>query len=113
MEKRKKVTGLWRGSYGYSQPESLASRHRVSFTLVLKQGWFGRFTGTVTEDGPGATSGIGAVEGYFDFPRIEFTKRMPVGHIAMPDVSQVTLRDYLAAQGQVYEQDLPHPPIVY
>ena len=113
MKKCKKVTGIWRGSYGYSQPDTLAKRERVSFTLTIKQGWFGRFAGTVSEDAPGGMPGTGLVEGFFDFPRVEFTKQMPVGYVLSPEGRQVSVRDYLAAQGFQYDQDLPHPPIVY
>lgn len=113
MQKCRNVSGSWRGSYGYSQPDELAKCERVSFTLIIKQGWFGRFTGTVTEDAPGGMPGTGLIEGFFDFPRVEFMKRMPVGYVASPDGRQITLRDYLAAQGYQYDHDLPHPPVVY
>jgi hypothetical protein len=112
MEKCKKVTGTWRGSYGYLKPEQLASSSRVSFTLVLKQGWFWRFAGTVTEDQQGMP-GDGRVQGYFSFPRIEFTKRMPVGYMKSADGQWITLRDYLRSHGIQCDRDLPHPPIFY
>ena len=113
MEKRKKITGTWRGFYGYLEPEQLAASSRVSFTLVLKQGWFWRFAGSVTENPPAGMPGQGRVEGYFSFPRVEFTKRMPVGYMRTAAGQSITLRDHLRSYGIHCDQDLPHPPIFY
>jgi hypothetical protein len=112
MEKCKKITGTWRGFYAYSRPEQLAGCSRVSFTLVLKQGWFWRFAGSVTDNPPGMP-GQGRVQGYFSFPRLEFTKRMPVGYGRSADGKWMTLRDHLRANGIPCDQDLPHPKIDY
>lgn len=49
---RKKVTGVWRGIYGYGKRDTLAGMKPVRFTLRLKQGWLSHFTGLVTEDAP-------------------------------------------------------------
>jgi hypothetical protein len=111
MEKCKKITGTWRGFYAYLKPEQLAASSRVSFTLVLKQGWFWRFAGSVTEDPPAGMPGQGRVEGYFSFPRVEFTKRMPVGYALSPAGQLITLRDHLRSHGVHCDQDLPHPLI--
>lgn len=113
METLKKVTGVWRGSYGYEAPEQLANRDSVTFTLTLKQGWFGRFTGSVTDDDSGGMPGVGAIEGHFSYPHIEFTKRMPVCYIVAPDGRAITLREYLTEQDLTCERDLPHDPIFY
>jgi hypothetical protein len=113
MEKRKKVTGTWRGSYGYLKPEVLARSPRVPFMLVLKQGLFWRFFGTVIEDKPLGMPGTGRVEGYFSFPRIEFTKRMPIGYTKSKDGQWITLSDCLRSRQIQCDRDLPHPPIFY
>ena len=86
---------------------------KLGAVLVLRQGWFGRFTGTVTDDAPGGMPGTGVIEGYFSFPRIEFTKRMPVCYVTLPDGRRITLRDYLIEQGHTCERDVPHMPIFY
>jgi hypothetical protein len=112
MEKRRRITGTWRGFYAYSKPDQLAAPSRVSYTLVLKQGWFWRFAGSVSEDPPGMP-GQGRVEGHFSFPRIEFTKRMPVGYMRTAAGQSITLRDYLRSDGVPCDQDLPHPVIFY
>jgi hypothetical protein len=112
MNTLKKVTGTWRGTYRYDAVEQIPKLVPVPFTLMLKQGWLGRFTGTVT-DGPGSRPETGVVEGYFSFPRIEFTKQMPVCYVATPDGRNITLRQFLIEQGQTCERDVPHMPIFY
>ena len=108
-----KVTGVWRGVYGFGTVQELAGMKTAAFTLKLKQGWTSHFTGSVAEDPPRGVPGIGVIEGYFSLPKIEFTKRMPVGYLARPDGVLVTLRDYIIAEGHPCEKDLPSPPIFY
>jgi len=114
MERLRNVTGTWQGTYAYESPEQAAKRQPVPFTLILKQGWFGRFTGSVTEQNPAPRiRGGGVIEGYLSFPRIEFHKRMPVYYVALPDGRNITMRDCLIEQGHTCERDLPGPPIFY
>jgi hypothetical protein len=113
MDTLKKVTGTWRGTYGYERSDQMAQRDPVAFTLTLKQGWFGRFTGNVTDDASCGVPGVGAIEGYFSYPRIEFTKRMPVFCVAAPDGRTISLREYLSEQGHTCDRDVPHTPIFY
>jgi len=111
-EQRKKVTGVWRGAYGYDHQKKFSDKV-VLFTLKLKQGWLGHFTGTVTEDAPLGAPGTGTIDGYFGLPAIEFTKQMPVGYIVNPDGSRATLRERFTADGHPCENELPGPPISY
>jgi hypothetical protein len=83
------------------------------FTLKLKQGWMQHFTGSVFEDAPAGIPGTGTVDGYFKPPGIEFTKQMPVGYVAKPDGTRITLREYFLAMGQKFERELPSSPILY
>jgi hypothetical protein len=110
---RKKVTGVWRGVYGYGPRENRPGIVPTAFTLKLKQGWTSHFTGSVTEDDPPGTPGTGTLEGYFSHPTIEFTKQMPVGYIMKEDGTRTTLREHLAARGQVCKQELPGSAILY
>jgi hypothetical protein len=107
------VTGVWQGTYRHDRDEPLLLREPVPFTLMLNQRWFGRFKGKVTDDGPNGMPGVGAVAGYFRFPRIQFTKRMPVYYVCSRDGRMVSLREYLAEQGRHCDFDVPHAPIVY
>jgi hypothetical protein len=113
MDTLKKITGTWKGTYSYEPVEHISRLDPVAFTLTLKQGWFGRFTGTVTDDSPHGMPDTGVIEGYFSFPYIEFTKRMPVFYVAVTDVHNISLREYLAEQGHTCERDVPHTPIFY
>jgi hypothetical protein len=110
---RKKIIGVWRGVYGYGERQKMAGMGPVAFTLKLKQGWMEHFTGSVTEDAPQGMPGTGAVDGYFDWPKIEFTKQMPVGYVTGPDGTRMTLREYIVAEGHKCEHDLPSSPIFY
>ena len=112
-EARTRINGVWRGAYGFEIPESPAGSKVVPFTLKLKQGWMGHFTGTVTDDAPQGMPGTGTIDGYFGSPTIEFTKQMPVCYVAASDGRMITLRENLLADGHVCEYDPPHPPIFY
>jgi hypothetical protein len=112
-EARAKITGVWRGAYGFETPEALAGSKVVPFTLKLKQGWMEHFTGTVNEDPPNGMPGNGTIDGYFDYPTIEFNKQMPICYVATLDGRMITLREKLLADGHACEFDPPHPPIFY
>jgi hypothetical protein len=110
---RKKVSGVWRGVYGYGLRNHKEWMKPVGFTLKLKQGWLEHFTGSVTEDAPDGTPGVGAVDGYYKLSQIEFTKQMPVGYIIGLDGKRQTLREYLIAEGFPCKFELPSFPILY
>src|SRR5208282_5202121 len=82
-EKRGNVTGTWRGSYRGPKEDDKCTP--VPFTLRLKQGWLGHFTGKVTEDETLGMPGTGAIDGYFGFPSINFVKRMPMCYMLAQD----------------------------
>ena len=109
---RKNITGVWRGAYGYNNAKAFAGKV-VPFTLVLKKGWVGHFTGTVTEDAPDGTPGTGSIDGYFGYPTIEFTKQMPVGYFTRPDGVRITYRESFIQHGHACENELPGPAISY
>lgn len=109
---RRKVSGVWRGAYGHESKEAIDNKI-VPFTLTLIQGWLGHFTGTVTEDAPAGMPGVGRIDGFLEWPRIEFTKQMPIGYIARPDGSRMTFREYFIEHGHACEEELPSPPIFY
>ena len=109
---RGKVSGVWRGAYGYEY-KRMPVEKAVPFTFVLKQGWLGHFTGTVTEDAPAGMPGTGRIDGYFAWPTIEFTKQMPVGYFTKQDGSRITLREYFLDVVDASEEELPSPPVSY
>ena len=99
MNTLKKISGTWRGTYTFDAVKTNPALQPVPFNLTLKQGWFGRFTGTVLDDPARGMPGTGAIEGYFSFPRVEFTKQMPVCYVVTPDGRNITLREFLIEQG--------------
>jgi len=113
MNALKRVSGTWRGIYTYDGAKANPAIEPVSFTLTVSQGWFGRFTGTVVDAGRPGIPGTGAVLGFFSFPRIEFTKRMPVAYWIKPDGKAIPLREFLIEQGETCTRDVPGPPIFY
>ena len=113
MDKLKAVTGRWRGTYSYDPSEHMPNQEPVPFTLALSQGWFGRFTGTVTDHGPRGMPGTGAITGRFSYPRIEFTKQMPICYVGTSDGRSISLRESLIEQGHTCDRDVPHTPIFY
>jgi hypothetical protein len=113
IETRRKVTGVWRGLFGYPAKYQEKGFKPVAFTLKLKQGWFSSFEGTVTEDPPQGFPGNGAVNGYYGAPSIEFTKQMPVGYLRGEDGVLVSYREYLRMQELPCEQDLPAAPVFF
>jgi hypothetical protein len=113
VEFRKKITGVWRGVYGYVKSEESAVMKPVSFTLKIEQGWLEHFTGKVTEDAPDGMPGTGVIDGYYQSPTIEFTKQMPVDYIIAPDGRRMTIREYIVAQGHECEHEMPSAPIFY
>jgi hypothetical protein len=108
-----KVTGVWRGTFSYDPTEGVTNVVPVSFTLTLQQGWFGRFAGTVTEEGPGAMPGTGKIKGHYSFPRIDFRKSMPVCYLMTPDGGSVTFREWVTSQGYKCTRDIAHALIRY
>jgi hypothetical protein len=110
---RSKVTGVWRGVYGYGKRMNRSGLEPVPFTLKLKQGWFSQFTGSVTEDAPLGMPGTGSITGFFGSSRIEFTKQMPVSYLHDESGRRLTVREYLITKGHPCERDLPSPPIFY
>ena len=110
---RKKVSGVWRGVFGYSPRNHKEWMKPVGFTLKLKQGWLDHFTGSVTEDAPEGTPGVGKVDGYYKSSQIEFTKQTPVGYVIGSDGKLQTVRENLIAKGSPCKFDLPSPPILY
>jgi hypothetical protein len=85
----------------------------VQFTLTLKQGWFGRFKGAVTDDGPGGMPETGVIKGRISFPKVAFAKFMPVCYVTNAEGRPITMREYLIELGHTCERDPAHSPIFY
>ena len=109
----KTVSGIWRGAYRRDPSELSPARVPVPFTLTLKQGWFGRFTGSVVDDAALGMPGVGKIEGRFSYPKVSFVKRMPVACVGMRDGRLLTIREWMKEYSLPLERDIAHAPIYY
>ena len=112
LELRQKMTGVWRGVYGYVATPDRPQKPSAAFTLKLKQGWFAHFTGSVTDDAPQGVPGLGTIDGFFNSPAVKFIKQQPVGYIQSGD-RRMTLREHIVAAGYECLRELPGTPITY
>jgi hypothetical protein len=111
------IAGVWRGSYFYDNDQQRAPDGAgVGFELHLRQSWlqgfFGWFSGTVTDESQRGMPGIGNVRGSFRGQSIRFTKRMPVSYVTH-EGHNISVRDWLRKQGYDPGFDVPHCPIFY
>jgi hypothetical protein len=107
------LEGIWRGFYQYSRPDPAGNLPVVDFTLILKAGWLGTFQGGVTDDPPHGIPGQGHVYGRVSFPRIKFTKQMPICYVRYPDGRHTTLREAVIAKGHPCKREFPGQKIQY
>jgi hypothetical protein len=108
------ITGRWRGSYTYDRtPENPQPGPAVPFRLQVKQGWFGRFSGSVEDDPARGTPEMSTVQGTISGDQVEFLKHLPVFYV--PDGARLlNLREYLESQCNLtLDRDVPPPPIRY
>ncbi len=109
---RLRMRGKWVGEYEMPKDGDLP-RHMVSFTLVLKDAWFGIFSGTVQDDPQAGMPERGTVRGKITGMEVEFTKRMPVAYVrtaTRPTRLSASVEQYgIPRQAGAVE----HPPIVY
>ena len=113
MRKVRKLDGTWRGTYHYDLLENIPFRPSTDFTLVIKQGWFGFFKGSVTDDTPNGPPDTGSIAGDFSYPRISFTKKMPIWYVFQPDGTRVTFREFIIGKGYAGREEFPGPAIIY
>lgn len=111
------LTGTWRGTYSYDDPEM--SRHApaaVGFELHPRQTrwqrFWGSFTGQVTDDAPWGVPGEGAVRGSCAGGRVRFTKLLPELYLTGSE-GLISLREFLVAHDCQLRRHMVHPPIYY
>jgi len=102
------VEGVWDGQF---LRDGAAPGEGVPFTLTLKEGWFGRFRGTVREDpARGGVPEEGRIRGRVKGFNLRFVKWMPV--LYMPDGTTAS-RYILETQGVDVQHEIGHPPVIY
>src|SRR3954465_3873637 len=104
------VTGTWKGEYTFEEGEDGEGRAVagtvVAFTMKLKQGWFGSFTGTVQDDPRTGFPEEGTIKGKVrpgkDGPILVFEKMMPTLRL-IHEASRITLEKWAERRGVVFD----------
>ena len=108
------VTGTWKGEYAFEETESGAGKavagHVVTFTLKLKQGWLGSFSGTIQEDPRAGFAEPGEVKGKVKGNLIVFEKFMPRLRL-IHEHGMVKLEQWAERRKVVMDTDIPHPKV--
>jgi hypothetical protein len=108
------VSGTWKGEYVFEETKDGGSRlvvgTVVSYTMELKQGWLGMFTGTIQEDPDAGFPEKGAIKGRLKGRVVVFEKIMPKLRM-IHEKSRMTLEQIADRHGFVIDTDAPHPQI--
>ena len=95
-----RVSWYWKGTE-FDLGTEVVDGAGVAFELVLSQGWYQRllgwFSGTVTDDPDRGMPGVGEILGVCRFPKVRFTKQMPVMYFR-DGCRQVSFREWLVEQ---------------
>ena len=112
------VSGTWKGEYTFEEGEEGEGRavagNVVTFTMKLKQGWFGSFTGTVQDDPRTGFQEEGTIKGKVrpgkDGPVMVFEKMMPMLRL-IHESSRITLERWAERLNVVMGTKIAHPKI--
>jgi hypothetical protein len=106
------MQGTWVGEYEMPK-SSEGPAYSVPFTMDLKDGFFGAFSGTVRDDPGIGMPEPGTIHGKIRGLQVEFTKQMPIAYVALSK-GAIKLSVYLMEQGiTVDERAIKHSPIYY
>jgi hypothetical protein len=112
------VTGTWKGEYTFEESEEGAGKAMVGvivhFTMTLRQGWLGTFSGTVKEDPRTGFEEEGVIKGKVrpgkDGKMMVFEKMMPLLRM-MHDGSRITMEQWAERRKVVMDAKVAHPRI--
>jgi hypothetical protein len=108
------ITGTWKGEYVFEETKDGGERKVlgtvVPFTMVLKQGWLGTFSGTVQDDPRTGFAEEGAIKGRIKGNVISFEKLMPVMRF-LHEPNRMTLEQFADRYKLVIDTHVPHPKI--
>jgi len=108
------ITGNWKGRYFYPSSYSApVPKEGVPFHLVLKKGWFGRFSGPVQDDPACGVPEPGWVRGRVKAAELWFVKQLPVLRFQSSEGKSETEQELLARHGIQHGPSRRHPPIFY
>jgi hypothetical protein len=108
------IAGKWTGEYVYEETKDGGSRlvvgTVVSFTMELKDGWFGAITGTIKEDPETGFAEEGAIKGKLKGTVFVFEKIMPKLRMTN-EKNRMSLDDIVERFNLVMDTDVKHPKI--
>lgn len=108
------VTGKWKGEYTFEETTDGGERKVlgtvVSFTMDLKQGWLGSFTGTVQDDARTGFAEEGVIKGKQKGNVMSFEKIMPLLRF-IHEPGRMNLEQFAERYKLVMDTNVPHPKI--
>ena len=108
------IAGTWKGEYVYEETKDGGSRlvvgREVSFTMELKEGWFGAITGTIKEDPETGFPEEGVIKGKLKGTVFVFEKIMPKLRM-MHEKTRISLDDIVERYSFVMDTEEKHPKI--
>ena len=104
------LTGIWTGECVYDPvPELPDQECRVSFTLHLRHGWFGRLSGFIKDDPEKGAPEPAPLKGKVNGEQISFVMYRPVYYV-MVDQKMITLEEYIK---KAWDMSLDSPVAPY
>jgi hypothetical protein len=109
------ITGEWVGEYAFDPgPAYPTLPTGIRFTLVVRQGWFGRFRGTAQDAAKCFSVAPATIVGRVAGLKLSFRKLYPEFYVASRDGGWATLRDYIEGELALpLDQDVPPDPVWY
>jgi hypothetical protein len=107
------MTGRWSGHYTYEDsPTSPEFFPATPFLLLAKQGWFGCFSGTVTDAPLQTNQEVAYISGWIGMKEAYFKKQYP-RLFFFGENRNISFRESLALEGLTLDEDIPSSPIHY
>jgi hypothetical protein len=108
------ITGKWKGEYTFEETtdggEKKVLGKVVPFTMELKQGWLGGFSGTMQDDAREGFAEQGTIRGRVKGNVMSFEKIQPTLRL-IHEPSRMTLEQLGDRHNLVLDTKVPHPKI--
>jgi hypothetical protein len=108
------VTGKWKGEYVFEETTAGGEKKVlgtvVPFTMELKQGWLGTFTGSVQDDPRSGFAERGRIRGRLKGAVMTFEKIQPKLRF-IHEPARTTLEQFADRYKLVLDTNVPHPKI--
>src|SRR5215203_1890258 len=112
---RLKLSGLWEGRYWYDPLEDATlPTEPTRFTMTLRTFWLvPGFWGEVWDGSKFENEERGRISGQRSGDTIRFVKQMPSARVLHEGVSLTFKEYYERFQGIPFDENPPHPPLLY